>query len=163
MPISERLHRLGGGVFARTDQRKQLYRQQQGTGNGLPLLDLSLGSSDLSPPARVLEAMAEAIHDSGSAAYCLNAGTAPFSRPWRIGVSLVSALSSIPSQRFNFLSALRKARRIFPWPFSTPATRPWYSIPAIRRIWAEQSWLVPMFCVCPEGHGRMASGPRCIG
>ena len=78
MLISERLHRLGGGVFARTDQRKQLYRQRQGTDTGLPLLDLSLGSSDLSPPARVLEAMAESVHDSGSAAYCLNAGTAPF-------------------------------------------------------------------------------------
>ena len=53
MPISERLSRLGSGLFARNDQRKQAYRQRllSAAGAGLPpLLDLSLGSTDLPPP-----------------------------------------------------------------------------------------------------------------
>ena len=53
MPISERISQrvaqLGSGVFARNDQRKEVYRQRlRGeAGQALPpLLDLSLGSTD---------------------------------------------------------------------------------------------------------------------
>ena len=60
MPISERLQQLGSGVFGRVDGEKRLYRlseqQQQ-----CPLIDLSLGSSDLKPPPRLLQVMGEAI------------------------------------------------------------------------------------------------------
>ena len=50
MPISERLRRLGSGVFARNDQRKLAYLERLAAqvsradgGGGLPdLLDLSL-------------------------------------------------------------------------------------------------------------------------
>ena len=54
MPISERLQQLGSGVFGRVDGEKRLYRlseQQQQR----PLIDLSLGSSDLKQPRRRLE------------------------------------------------------------------------------------------------------------
>ena len=91
MQTSRRLAALGNGVFARTDQAKQLYRQ---TPQNRSLIDLSLGSSDLSPPAGVLTAMAEAIHQPVSAAYCLEAATAPFRQAvahWcreRFGVSV---------------------------------------------------------------------------
>jgi len=81
MPISERVQRLGNGVFARNDQRKATYRQRlQGSGGQElpPLLDLSLGSTDLAPPPAALAAMAAALDDPGSAAYCLHAATAPF-------------------------------------------------------------------------------------
>ncbi|MGB1416046.1 MAG: aminotransferase class I/II-fold pyridoxal phosphate-dependent enzyme [Synechococcus sp.] len=78
MQISDRLGPLGGGVFARTDQRKQTYRQAPESQGRPPLIDLSLGSSDLRPPQQVLDAMAEALQDPGSSSYCLNAGTAPF-------------------------------------------------------------------------------------
>ena len=77
MRISNRLEALGNGVFARTDERKRLYRcsaQQLCPG----LIDLSLGSSDLPPPDQVLQAMAEAMHRPGTSSYCLHAGTAPF-------------------------------------------------------------------------------------
>ncbi|MEB3277093.1 MAG: aminotransferase class I/II-fold pyridoxal phosphate-dependent enzyme [Cyanobacteriota bacterium] len=84
MPISERVSarvsRLGSGVFARNDQRKATYRLQAGQHNGTlpPLLDLSLGSTDLQPPPVCLDAMAAALGKPESAAYCLHAATAPF-------------------------------------------------------------------------------------
>ena len=58
MPISERLSRLGSGVFARNDERKSAYRQRLGAGP--ELLDLSLGSTDLQPPAAAIAAMVAA-------------------------------------------------------------------------------------------------------
>ena len=85
MPISERLsdrvQRLGSGVFARNDQRKLAYGQRLrlSSGNTLPpLLDLSLGSTDLAPPPQALEAIAAALKAPASAAYCLHGATAPF-------------------------------------------------------------------------------------
>jgi hypothetical protein len=47
MLTSRRLEALGNGVFARTDQAKQAYRENTGAP---PLIDLSLGSTDLQPP-----------------------------------------------------------------------------------------------------------------
>jgi aspartate/methionine/tyrosine aminotransferase len=79
MPISERVARLGSGVFARNDLRKAAYRQRLSDEPGLPpLLDLSLGSTDLQPPAAALEAIAAALPRPDSAAYCLHAATLPF-------------------------------------------------------------------------------------
>ena len=78
MPISNRLEALGNGVFARTDEHKRLYRNTALHGGIPDLIDLSLGSSDLPPPAQVLQAMAEAMHRPGTSSYCLHAGTAPF-------------------------------------------------------------------------------------
>ena len=78
MRISNRLEALGNGVFARTDERKRLYRCSTQHGHGPGLIDLSLGSSDLPPPDQVLKAMAEAMHRPGTSSYCLHAGTAPF-------------------------------------------------------------------------------------
>ena len=77
MRLSKRLAALGNGVFSRTDRSKLAY--QQGSGDQ-PLIDLSLGSSDLRPPAEVLKSMAVAIDEPSSSAYCLEAGTAPFRR-----------------------------------------------------------------------------------
>jgi aspartate/methionine/tyrosine aminotransferase len=85
MPISDRVARLGSGVFARNDQRKAAYqRRWQAAGTGgdpadlPPLLDLSLGSTDLMPPPEALAAMARALEHPSSASYCLHAATAPF-------------------------------------------------------------------------------------
>ena len=75
MRVSKRLAALGNGVFSRTDRAKLAY--QQGGGDQ-PLIDLSLGSSDLPPPPGVLRSMAAAIEEPSSSAYCLEAGTAPF-------------------------------------------------------------------------------------
>lgn len=80
MPISERLGRLGNGVFARNDARKAAYAQRAAAGGLPPLIDLSLGSTDLAPPAVALDAIAAALHRPESAAYCLQAATAPFRR-----------------------------------------------------------------------------------
>ena len=63
MQTSDRLKTLGGGVFARTDQRKQAYRLEEETHDQCPLIDLSLGSSDLPPPQPVLDAMSAALHE----------------------------------------------------------------------------------------------------
>jgi aspartate/methionine/tyrosine aminotransferase len=82
MPISQRVSQLGSGVFARNDQRKLAYLQARDSWRGHrdpgPLLDLSLGSTDLAPPAVALEAMAAALQQPASAAYCLHAATRPF-------------------------------------------------------------------------------------
>jgi len=79
MPISERLAHLGNGVFARNDRRKGAYlsRAAESGGRLAPLLDLSLGSTDLQPPAVAIEAMAAQLSRPESAAYCLHAATAP--------------------------------------------------------------------------------------
>ncbi len=84
MPISERLSRLGSGVFARNDQRKAAYTARAAAGHGAdasplpPLLDLSLGSTDLQPPPVALEAIAAGLGRPESASYCLHAATLPF-------------------------------------------------------------------------------------
>lgn len=83
MPISERISsrvaQLGSGVFARNDQRKEVYRQRYRSSPGLsPLLDLSLGSTDLLPPPVALEAIATALSVPASASYCLHGATLPF-------------------------------------------------------------------------------------
>jgi aspartate/methionine/tyrosine aminotransferase len=79
MPISERVSRLGSGVFARNDQRKAAYLSRAAERPDLPpLLDLSLGSTDLPPPPVALEAIAAALHRPESASYCLHAATLPF-------------------------------------------------------------------------------------
>ena len=76
MPISERLSRLGSGVFARNDERKSAYLQRLAAGP--ELLDLSLGSTDLKPPAAAIAAMAAALERPESAAYCMHGATQPF-------------------------------------------------------------------------------------
>jgi aspartate/methionine/tyrosine aminotransferase len=76
--LSERVGRLGSGVFARNDQRKQRYIAFASAQGLPPLLDLSLGSTDLQPPAVAIEAIRSALSASGSAAYCLHAATLPF-------------------------------------------------------------------------------------
>ena len=79
MPVSDRLARLGSGVFARNDQRKLAYRSRLALASDLPpLLDLSLGSTDLQPPAVALEAIAAALPRPDSASYCLHGATLPF-------------------------------------------------------------------------------------
>ena len=78
--LSRRVSQLGSGVFARNDQRKQSYRlAASSAGSSLPqLLDLSLGSTDLLPPAAAIEAIRSQLAAPESAAYCLHAATAPF-------------------------------------------------------------------------------------
>ena len=93
MITSDRLARLGSGVFDRNDRRKAAYvdseRQQDQA-----LIDLSLGSTDLPPPAAAVEAMAGVLKHPSSASYCLHAGTQPFRQAaaaWcqqRFGVSV---------------------------------------------------------------------------
>ncbi len=78
MLISERLKRLGSSVFARMDQRKRSYAARATAAQLHPLLDLSLGSTDLQPPPEVLAAMAAQLTQPASAGYCLQAGTLPF-------------------------------------------------------------------------------------
>jgi aspartate/methionine/tyrosine aminotransferase len=84
MPISERVAQLGSGVFARNDQRKSAYGRRVAGHDGSrgpapePLLDLSLGSTDLHPPPVAIEAMAAALSRPESASYCLHAATRPF-------------------------------------------------------------------------------------
>jgi aspartate/methionine/tyrosine aminotransferase len=83
MPISEqistRVAQLGSGVFARNDQRKEVYRRRLNISPDLPpLLDLSLGSTDLQPPPVALEAIRAALDEPASASYCLHGATLPF-------------------------------------------------------------------------------------
>ena len=74
--ISERVRGLGSGVFARNDQRKVAYRVRSEAGLP-PLLDLSLGSTDLQPPPVAIEAIRQRLGHPTSASYCLHGATAP--------------------------------------------------------------------------------------
>jgi aspartate/methionine/tyrosine aminotransferase len=78
IPLSDRVARLGNGVFARNDQRKQAYMQARRPSDGEGLIDLSLGSTDLPPPPVALEAMGRALQQPISSAYCLHGATRPF-------------------------------------------------------------------------------------
>ncbi len=92
----------GGGVFLEMDRAKAEARAQ-----GLEVVDLSIGASDLPPPPEALEALKQAIDDPSSYGYCLKSGTLPFleaATDWyfrRYGVQLDprrEALSLIGSQ-----------------------------------------------------------------
>jgi aspartate/methionine/tyrosine aminotransferase len=76
--LSDRVAALGSGVFARNDQRKQSYRAAAAAAGLPPLLDLSLGSTDLQPPEVALEAIRGQLGRPESAAYCLHGATLPF-------------------------------------------------------------------------------------
>lgn len=76
--LSERVSGLGSGVFARNDQRKQAYRSHADAVGLPPLLDLSLGSTDLQPPEAAIAAIREQLGRPESAAYCLHGATLPF-------------------------------------------------------------------------------------
>ena len=93
MLISDRLSRLGSGVFDRNDRRKAAYGRSPVCAER-PLIDLSLGSTDLLPPPAAVQAMAFVLKEPSSSSYCLHAGTEPFRQAaaaWcqqRFGVSV---------------------------------------------------------------------------
>ncbi|MEN9202717.1 MAG: LL-diaminopimelate aminotransferase [Thermostichus sp. DG_1_6_bins_120] len=72
-PFAQRLRPLGSNVFDRMDQAKQDARQA-----GLDLIDLSLGSSDLLPPAEALTTVQSALSDPDTYGYTLFHDTAAF-------------------------------------------------------------------------------------
>lgn len=57
-------------MFATMDEAKS-----EAASRGLDIIDLSIGSSDLSPPPEVLVAVREAIADPSTYGYCLHACT----------------------------------------------------------------------------------------
>ena len=75
---SRRVAALGSGVFARNDQRKLSYAASAAARGLPPLLDLSLGSTDLQPPEAAMAAIRAAVGRPASASYCLHGATLPF-------------------------------------------------------------------------------------
>ena len=75
---SKRLWATQGGVFTRSDEAKNAYRLSVEKQSSFPLIDLSIGSTDLAAPESLLNSIAEAIWQPSSSAYCLQAGTVPF-------------------------------------------------------------------------------------
>lgn len=73
MEFAQRLQNLRGNLFAEMDRAKAYASDR-----GLPILDLSVGSSDLSPPPAVLATIAEAVTDPTTHGYLLHRGTLPF-------------------------------------------------------------------------------------
>lgn len=89
-------------VFLQMDTAKA-----QAKAAGLPVIDLSIGASDLPPPPEALQALRQTIDDPTSYGYCLRSGTQPLlqaATDWyeqRYGVALNprnQALSLIGSQ-----------------------------------------------------------------
>ncbi|WP_038055255.1 aminotransferase class I/II-fold pyridoxal phosphate-dependent enzyme [Thermus amyloliquefaciens] len=60
-------------VFLVVDEAKRKAREK-----GIPLLDLSIGSTDLLPPPEPLQALKEALADPSTYGYCLKSCTLPF-------------------------------------------------------------------------------------
>ncbi|AEB10827.1 aminotransferase class I/II-fold pyridoxal phosphate-dependent enzyme [Marinithermus hydrothermalis] len=70
---SRRARALPESVFLRMDRAKREARQA-----GRAIIDLSIGSSDLSPPPEALAALKAAVDDPETYGYCLRSGTRPF-------------------------------------------------------------------------------------
>ncbi|MFS8779523.1 LL-diaminopimelate aminotransferase [Synechococcus sp. W55.1] len=73
IPLAQRLQPLGGNVFDQMDRAKREARR-----SGLDVIDLSLGSSDLSPPSDSLAAIQSALSDPSTYGYTLFHDTADF-------------------------------------------------------------------------------------
>ncbi|MFK8185526.1 MAG: LL-diaminopimelate aminotransferase, partial [Phormidesmis sp.] len=73
MPIADRLAPLQTNVFADMDRAKA-----KAIAAGKPLIDLSLGSSDLPTPPHVLSEISEALTDPETHGYALFSSTKPF-------------------------------------------------------------------------------------
>jgi len=73
MQLAERLAPLQSNVFADMDQAKA-----RAIANGKPLIDLSLGSSDLPTPPHILSAISDALNDPDTHGYSLFSSTKPF-------------------------------------------------------------------------------------
>jgi aspartate/methionine/tyrosine aminotransferase len=73
MQIADRLQSVRSNVFAVMDHAKQLARSE-----GLDLIDLSLGSSDLPVSPRVLETVGRSLQDPSTHGYLLFHGTRSF-------------------------------------------------------------------------------------
>ena len=73
MQIAQRMKPLQANVFADMDRAKAKARAA-----GKPIVDLSLGSSDLPTPPHVLDAIAAALSDPTTHGYCLFSGTRAF-------------------------------------------------------------------------------------
>ena len=73
MQIADRLAPLQANVFADMDRAKA-----KAIANGKPLIDLSLGSSDLPTPPHILKAISEALNDPETHGYALFNSTRDF-------------------------------------------------------------------------------------
>ena len=69
---SRRVQAMPGSVFAAMDDAKADARAR-----GLDVIDLSIGASDLAPPAAALDALRTALDDPATHGYCLASGTLP--------------------------------------------------------------------------------------
>jgi len=70
---SARVRRMPESVFLLMDREKGRLREA-----GREVVDLSLGSSDLSPPEEVLQVLQESVRDRTTHRYCLRSDTRPF-------------------------------------------------------------------------------------
>ncbi|MDR5709570.1 MAG: aminotransferase class I/II-fold pyridoxal phosphate-dependent enzyme [Armatimonadota bacterium] len=70
---SARVRNMPESVFLLMDREKHRVREE-----GREVVDLSLGSSDLSPPEEVLRVLQEAAFDRTTHRYCLRSDTRPF-------------------------------------------------------------------------------------
>lgn len=73
MQLAHRLNFFQSNVFADMDRAKALARAA-----GHPVIDLSLGSSDLAASDHVVRAIADSLHDPSTHGYLLFNGTLPF-------------------------------------------------------------------------------------
>jgi aspartate/methionine/tyrosine aminotransferase len=73
MQFADRLQPLQSNVFADMDNAKSRVKA-----TGIPVIDLSLGSSDLPTDTFILEAIAEALNDTGTHGYSLFGSTLDF-------------------------------------------------------------------------------------
>ncbi|MGQ9864994.1 MAG: LL-diaminopimelate aminotransferase [Pseudanabaenaceae cyanobacterium] len=97
MRLATRLRGLQANVFADMDRAKQ-----EAIAAGLPLWDLSLGSSDLPVPPHIVAAIRESLQDEGSFGYTLFGATADWRRAiaqWlatKLGVTVDPATEVLP-------------------------------------------------------------------
>ena len=72
---SRRAQAMPDSVFYRMDRAKARARAK-----GLEIIDLSIGSSDVAPPAAALSALRQATEDPATYGYCLHTGTGELRR-----------------------------------------------------------------------------------
>ncbi|QEY30929.1 aminotransferase class I/II-fold pyridoxal phosphate-dependent enzyme [Synechococcus sp. RSCCF101] len=121
--LSRRLALLGSGVFARNDVRKAAYLRERASRGLPPLIDCSLGSTDLAPPPAALEAMAARLGQPASSSYCLHDATAPLRRAVARWAERRLGVEADPDREILFLVGSQEGTAHLPLALLDPGDR----------------------------------------
>ena len=139
MLFSNRLEELGQAVFQRNDFLKTSYREYSSKADQFPLIDLSLGSSDLLPPENVIKVMKDSLADLESSSYSLHTSTKPFREAAAIWCKKRLGVNVDPDREVLFLVGSQEGSAHLPLAITDPGDTglildPYFSATKIKWI-----------------------------